>query len=991
MASLSQMAQPPAGTVTFLFTDIEGSTRLWDSATESMRQALESHDAILRSVIDENGGYVFATGGDGFAVAFHRVGDALATALTTQTKLAAESWPEGAVIRVRMAVHTGEVSERDGDYFGPAVNLAARLMATAHGGQIVCTQSTAGLADSSLPLRSLGEHRLRDLAAAQQVFQVGEGMFPLLRSVDAVPSNLPTMRTELVGRSDEIASLTSLFEHERLLTLTGVGGVGKTRLALGLAAAVAPGYADGCWLVDLAPVADGAEVPKAFAAAIGAPVSDDRGLIEYMSDRQMLVILDNCEHVIGDVSDLMDLVLAEASEVCVLATSREPLGLDGEVVRRVSSLSVPEREASIQDALTTASVLLFVERARAVTEGFSLDEVTVGPVVDICRHLDGIPLAIELAAARIRSMPPSEVARRLDDRFRLLSGGSRRAQERHRTLVAAVAWSHDLLSTAERKVFRRLAVFPASFALGAAEAVVGGEEDAEIDVLSSVLGLVDKSLVQFDPEEGRYRLLETLRQFAADRLADSGEATLTRERHARFFLQLVNQQAARFLGAEYFSALTTVLPETDNLRSAALWCIDQARWDELASLCREGLYLAIQAAPVDGISWRQQVLAHRDLLDPRIVVELLGELAYLEIAGLGDYEGAAAHAEQSILLADEAGTPHSAWGWVARLHVQVMTGRYEEAISNGERALEIADATQDAGVANIALNDLTAALAGLGRREESVAAAVEALRRADERKHPIYVSAAVITWSACYLTQVATPDFGASMDVLAERPEGLDVSGTNGMWLDAFWGWTLMGMGRSGAMNHLVRAARAADQISAPHLFDLVLRLLALTFADGGYATESATLVHYAETNLRAYRIGAPGQAWIDGQIEQRGVLGAQPDPSVLRRSDLMALIRRTASSMTEGELLDKRRSSSNFLIRAAQWSIAVSGGSQVAARSLTGVIRLVARLESRPRLGASESYREDRRYPSGRDWAMYGEPLGHRLRLSESVEHLAD
>ena len=242
-----------------------------------------------------------------------------------------------------------------------------------------------------------------------------------------------------------------------------------------------------------------------------------------------------------------------------------------------------------------------------------------------------------------------------------------------------------------------------------------------------------------------------------------------------------------------------------------------------------------------------------------------------------------------------------------------MTGRYEEAISNGERALEIADATEDAGVANIVLNDLTAALAGLGRREESVAAAIEALRRADEREHPIYVSAAIITWSACYLTQVATPDFDASMDVLAQRPEGLQVGGTNGMWLDAFWGWTLMGMGLPGAMDHLVRAACAADQISAPHLFDLVLRLLALTFADGGYATESATLVHYAETNLRPYRIGAPGQAWIDNQIELSGVLATEPDPSVVRRSDIMALVRRTASSVTEEPPSDKGRSSSNI------------------------------------------------------------------------------
>jgi class 3 adenylate cyclase len=241
----------PSGTVTFLFTDIEGSTRLWQAAPEGMRQGLERHDATVRKAIEAHSGYVFSTGGDGFAVAFNRVGDALATASATQAMLRAESWPEGAVIRVRMALHTGEASERGGDYFGPAVNLTARLMAAAHGGRVVSSRSTASLAEASVALRSLGEHRLRDLTAAQQVFQVGEGTFPPLRSVDAVPTNLPTMRTELLGRSDEVATLAALTEHERLLTLTGVGGVGKTRLALGVAAAVAPNYADGCWLVDL--------------------------------------------------------------------------------------------------------------------------------------------------------------------------------------------------------------------------------------------------------------------------------------------------------------------------------------------------------------------------------------------------------------------------------------------------------------------------------------------------------------------------------------------------------------------------------------------------------------------------------------------------------------------------------------------------------------------------------------------------------------------
>jgi predicted ATPase/class 3 adenylate cyclase len=904
ISNVTAVVQLPAGTVTFLFTDIEGSTRLWESATDSMRLALERHDAIFRSAIEDNGGYVFATGGDGFAVAFNRVGQALATAAAAQAMLGAESWPEGVALRVRMAVHTGEASEREGDYFGPAVNLTARLTATAHGGQVVCSASTASLADSAVPLRSLGEHRLRDLAAAQQVFQVGEGTFPPLRSVDVVPTNLPTMRTEMIGRTEEIANLIALLEHERLLTLTGVGGVGKTRLALGVAAAVAPGYADGCWLVDLAPVAEGAEVPKALAAAVGAPVGDDQGLIDYMSERHMLLILDNCEHVIGDVADLIDAALVETGEIDVLATSREPLGLDGEVVRRVSSLSVPKPESSVDDALATASVRLFVERAVAVTETFALDDVTVGPVIDICRHLDGIPLAIELAAARVRSMPPSEVAGRLDERFRLLGGGSRRAQERHRTLLATVSWSHDLLSVAERTVFRRLAVFPASFTLDGAEAVVG-HGDVDTDVVGSVLGLVDKSLVQFDPVEGRYRLLETLRQFAADRLGDSGETPATRERHARFYLDLVEHQAARFLGEDYISASVIVVPETENLRSAALWCIDEARFEELAALCRRALYFAIQSAPVDGITWRQQVLAHRDLLETRVIVEILGELAYLEVVGLGDYEGAAAHAEESVAFADDARVAHSAWGWAARSHVQVMTGRYEETVSNGERTLQLADAAEDTGTASIALCDIAAALAGLGRREESMIAAAEALRRAEECHHPVYVGAAVITSSASYLTQVETPDFNASLGVLAQRPEALDVGGTNNMWLDTFWGWTLMGLSESRALDHLVRAARTADQMNARHLSDLILRLLAIYFAAAGYVREAASLVRYVEANLRPYRIAAPGQAWVNTQIEEMGIAATSSDPSTGRRSDIMALVSRTAFSITQSERPD--------------------------------------------------------------------------------------
>ena len=514
------MAQPASGTVSFLFTDIEGSTHLWDSVPEVMAQALERHDSIFRSSIATCDGYVFSISGDGFGAAFASAADALTVAVAMQGALAAEPWPAGAVIRVRMGVHTGEASERDGNYFGTAVNRAARLMAVAHGGQVVCSQASAVLAGAAVSLRSLGEHRLRDLAAAEQIFQVGGDAFPPLRSVDAVPTNLPTVRTELIGRTDEVTELMELVERERLVTLTGVGGVGKTRLALGVAASIAAGFTDGCWLVELSPVADGDEVVKSVAAAIRAPTTTTDALVDYLADRRVLIVLDNCEHVLDAAADLVDAIAAAAADVHFLVTSREPLGLDGEQVRRVHSLALPAAEAGPQEAEATAAVRLFAERAAAASARFTIDAGNVAAVVEICRHLDGIPLAIELAAARVRAMAPAEIARRLDERFRLLAGGSRRSQERHRTLLATVAWSHDLLTDDEKITFRRLAVFPASFDLAAAEAVAG---DGTIDVVDCVLRLVDRSLVMFEPEEDRYRLLETLRQYGADRLAEAGE------------------------------------------------------------------------------------------------------------------------------------------------------------------------------------------------------------------------------------------------------------------------------------------------------------------------------------------------------------------------------------------------------------------------------------------------------------------------------------
>ena len=890
----------PSGAVTFLFTDVEGSTRLWDNAPDSMRLALGRHDQLLRSTIEAHDGYVFATGGDGFAVAFNRAGNALAAAISAQSALENEVWPPAAHIRVRMGLHSGEAEERAGDYFGTTVNRAARLMATAHGGQIVCSRSTADLAQGEFELLSLGEHRLRDLAAAEQVFQIGSEVFPPLRSVDAVPTNLPTTRTELLGRGDEVSGLVDLVTQERLVTLTGVGGVGKTRLALGVAAAVAPAYADGCWLVDLAPVAEGFEVLLATAAAMRAPVTDADGLVSYLSDRRMFVVLDNCEHVIGDAADLIDALMEATDDIHVIATSREPLGLDGEVVRRVESLGVANDGATVDQALTAPAVHLFVERAVAVSDRFTFDEGTVGAVVEICRRLDGIPLAIELAAARIRSMPAEDISRRLDERFRLLGSGSRRAQERHRTLTATVSWSHDLLTVAERDAFRRSAVFPASFSLDAAEAVVGQLADRD-DAVTCLLSLVDKSLLQFDAETGRYRLLETLRQFASDRLADSGETTATIERHSHYYLNLVNRQAPRFLDQHYLSALNIVVPEVENIRAAAAWCVDQANWQDLGSLCQETLYFSIQASPVDGIMWREQLLAHRGALDAELVVQILGELSYLEVLGLGQYETAMDHANEAVALAGQEDVPDSPWAWAARCHSEMQTGHIEDSLTSSRRALQIADAVGEIGVAVVALNIMANALISLGQREQGEERQTDAMQRAEACGHPVHIGTVVINSAASYLTAIDSPSFESSLEALVTRPEVMDVGGTNGMWLDLLWGWTLLGLGRSDAVDHLVRAAITADQMNTRPVADIALRLLAVCFAERGFASESITLLRYVETYLQPYRFTAPGVAWVEERIDRTGIVISQTGPPVAR-SEVMALVVRVASSISQQE-----------------------------------------------------------------------------------------
>jgi predicted ATPase/class 3 adenylate cyclase len=566
----------------FLFTDIEGSTRLWEQEPERMRSALARHDAVARAAVADNCGTLVKTTGDGVHAAFSDPRDAIAAALQIQHDLADADTTGGVTLRVRCGIHVGVGEQRDNDFFGGAVNRAARIMSAAHGGQILLSQAVANLVDGALPagveLRDLGSVRLRDLASPERLFQVEHpslrSEFPALRSLESSPNNLPQQATTFIGREREIAEIKKAFGATRLLTLLGAGGIGKTRLSLHVAADVLEHYPDGVWFVELAPLTDERLVPQAVASVLGVKEVASRPLTEalarHVADRYLLLVLDNCEHVVQSCATLADLLLRSGAHVRILVSSREPLRIPGEVIFPVLALALcPPRESiRAEDLLRFPASQLFAERAAAGQPGFRLTDENAPSVAEICQRLDGIPLAIELAAARVRSLSLQDIAARLNDRFSLLMGGSRTALPRHQTLRALIDWSYDLLSEKERVLFRRLAVFTGGWTLEAMESVCADKEIAESGVLDLLFELVDKSLVMVVGEGGRYRLLETVRQYASGRLKQSGEGDSTRARHAAFYLAFVEEAAPELHGAAQASALQRLDLERENIMSA---------------------------------------------------------------------------------------------------------------------------------------------------------------------------------------------------------------------------------------------------------------------------------------------------------------------------------------------------------------------------------------------------------------------------------------
>jgi predicted ATPase/class 3 adenylate cyclase/Tfp pilus assembly protein PilF len=756
------------GTLTFLMTDIAGSTRLWEEQPDAMREALARHDALLTACIEAHDGTVLKSRGEGdsFFTAFARASDAVAAACTLQRELGGEPWPTPEPLRVRVALHTGEAELREGDYYGATVNRCARLRAVAHGGQILLTGATQELVQDDLPagaaLRDLGTHRLRDLQRPERVFQITHpdlpADWPPLASLDARPNNLPQQVTTFIGREQEMVAVKRLLESARLLTLTGAGGTGKTRLALQAAAELLQEYPDGVWLVELAPLAEPALVPQTVATVLGVREQPGQSLtsaiVEAVQPRRLLLVLDNCEHLLVACAQLADTLLHQCPQVKLLASSRESLGITGEQTYRVPSLTLPDvrRLPPVGRLIAYEAVRLFIDRAVLSQPTFTLTTHNAPAVAQVCHRLDGIPLAIELAAARVKALAVEQIAARLDDRFRLLTGGSRTALPRQQTLRALIDWSYNLLMEEEQVLLRRLAVFAGGWTLEAAEVVAAGEGIGGWDVLDLLTQLVEKSLVQYDgaPPAGwsggaaRYRLLETVRQYARDRLLETEESEAVCRRHLDCFLALAEQAESELLGERQRAWFARLLAEHENIRAALAWGVEQApttalqlaaalwrfwNWGYATEGCEvfeRGLARAMEvreegqsALPIEvrtkALRWAgwlayiqgEPERAHRRLEESLVLSRALGDkggtahtlhLLGTVVEAVGDAGAARSHLEESLTIRREIGDHWGTGASLQTLGVLLLRGgdlasaqaRFEESLAikreGGDRA-----------------------------------------------------------------------------------------------------------------------------------------------------------------------------------------------------------------------------------------------------------------------------------------------------------------
>ncbi len=735
---------PVHGPLTFLFTDIEGSTRLWEAQPEAMPEALTEHFRLLDQAVAGGGGTRVSDTGDGIFAIFPTARAAIGAAVAAQQALAVASWDATGPLRVRMGLHTGDATKEHDDYHGTEVNRCARLMAIAHGGQVIVSEATFVLvrddAPSGVSFRDLGEHRLKDLARPEHVHQVLHpnlsAAFPPLRSLASFPNNLPAELSSFIGRTNELASIQEELTRARLVTLTGAGGAGKTRLALQVAADRIERHPDGVWLVDLAGVTDPDLVAQAVQSALRVPELPGRPVLEvltgYLVERDMLVVLDNCEHLITAAATLVDSVLRASPKVRFVATSREPLNVPGEISWRVPSLSLGV-DAGDADGDESEAITLFVERARAADPTFSLTPDLRPVVATICRRLDGLPLAIELAAARVRALSVEDIADRLHDRFALLTGGARTALPRQRTLEATVAWSYDLLDEDERVLFTRLSVFAGAVDLAAVEAVCSVHGIGRERILDLFTRLVDKSLVSVVHIGGatRYRMLETLRDYARNRLSMS-DAPLVRDAHTRWAVAYAEAAGGRFLGPDQGRWLEGIAATMDDLRAALGRTIGSGDPET-------GLRIMVGLAPL----W--QIVSVREAR--RWLERLLADRTSISAALLG----------QGLSL----------YGGVLAIH-----GLYEEAVVEEARALLLLREAGDLRGAAWATHYLGIARWGSAEPDEVRALQLEALAAFEGLDEPMGILRCLwwlILWELEFGDAEAAGRYGARIEVVARR------------------------------------------------------------------------------------------------------------------------------------------------------------------------------------------------------------------------------
>jgi predicted ATPase len=722
----------PTGIVTFLFTDIEGSTRRWEADADGMKGALTAHDELLRRTVETHDGWLFKHTGDGVCAAFASPRSAVDAAVAAQLSLK---------LPVRMGIATGEAELRGDDYFGAVLNRASRVMSAGHGGQILLDGATGELL-SGVELRDLGPRRLRDIARQINVFQVeATGLrsdFPSLQTLDSTPGNLRPATTSFVGRESEIADLQTALKAHRLVTLTGVGGVGKTRLALEVAGRLTNNFPDGVFVIELAAVGDPAAVPEAVAAVLGITQQPQMTLADSvaatMEGRSRLLIFDNCEHVLDAAADIIEAILTRSDAVKILSTSREGLRVDDEQLWAVPSLDT-------NTGLDSPAASLFFDRAHAVTRGVALTPDSA--VAEICRRLDGIPLAIELAASRLLSMSVTEVRDRLDDRFRLLVG-SRRSLERHQTLRHAVQWSYDLLNDAERTLLTRCSVFAGGFDLEGV-CVVAGSDD-EFITLDLLDALVRKSLLVADRASGRTRfsMLETIRQFAEEQLAASGKANTARTAHARYFAGREADVMALWDGPRQRDAYAWFTVELANLRSAFRWAADRGDLDTASTIATYAAFLGNSAEQYEPIAWAEE------LIEPAKAVEhrRLGQLYSLatQCYATGRVENALHYAESAtalIKVGHSGRLPYEVEAFLGGVYVT--QGQPQRWVDLCRRS--IASSGNSHIFSRVCL---VLALSTAGANDEAMATSKDFLRIADETDNPHLASYALLAYGLAY-------------------------------------------------------------------------------------------------------------------------------------------------------------------------------------------------------------------------------------------------